>query len=513
MNRSSGKNNNARIVEKFCPLEYIHPTNPADSFQVVDNLKIRQNYGPINSTHFPEMIYHNVNAKIRMFPTRKMLRNQKDQHPKYDDRAKIGKEMYDHMRISDNSGVHSGWKGYETLPERNILENGHAVKSLTNVRFSSDPCVSIFDDIKTFFTRYGENGREVDEEMLECFSDLQGIYVQKDLPENKLMFKDPAEFIRQLRYDIFHGDNNFAESSNNFSANATSLPISADNSSSAARSEPIIENVTSEASSAEADRVMRENHFNDRIMNLEDQISDLKEDLFFEEEKVNELTSVISAVLEVTKTSLEANNSKLSEDIVVYDRIYNFKSGIRAQIYKIRNNNKSKKELCGCFQCELQKVCTLTHKILKTGLENCVIDPKKFAFGKNVDGQICEPTESCPRKIELSEITSENKIGSQKESIIDEQVAVSVFIDSHDSRDQEGRSVKINQNHSTPIKSNTKAPKILINADIDNSAEITRPDNPNSEGTSQQNWSNIVSSHEKFKLPHEDVWHSSDNES
>ena len=502
MNRNTGNNNNARIIEKFCRVSYIHPTKPSQNIQIVDNLRIRQNYGPINSTHFAGRIYHNTEAKIRAFPTHAQLRNQKDEHPKYDDRAKVGFEMTDYLvkKWRNDADAHTGWKGYEIVPERETLRYDQAVKSLKNLRFSYDSNVSIYEDIKSFFTRFSENGLEIDTESLECFSDLKDVFVNKEGTDNEQMFEQPDQFISDLRYKIFHSNPvEQSSSKSSDSVNAATLPLSSDSSESdePENSTSIVESSTrSEAPALDNARELSEDtqaKLFDKVIDLDDQVSWLKEQIFVEESKVTELTAVISAVLEVTKTSLKSNNSKPA-DITVLDRIFNFKSGIRSQVYKIKHNQSS--EICKCYQCELQTVCTLTQKILKLGLENCQEEPRKFVFGRNVNGHVCETTESNPKTIELTEITSKNPIGTKDEKIVEEQLSVSVNINSHDSQDSAHRSVKLDNKQSTPIKTDEQIPKILIHAEIDDDAEITRPYNSDSNASSQMAWSDIVSNHE-----------------
>ena len=492
MFRNTQTNSNSRAIERYCSLEYIHPTNPSKVIQTVDNLEIRQNYGPINCTHFAGQIYHNKNSKIRVFPTVKQLRNQKDKYPKYDDRSKIGKEMTSYLIKNQKSDVNTGWSGYQTEPEREILSYDRAVKSLNNIRFSVDPSVTIFQDIKRFFTRFCKEGEIIDTMSLADFSDLEGVLVDKELNKQK-MLNSPAQFISELRYNVFHG---YDASKQN--ASRTSLPLSENN------TEPpsVVDSDDSvDESPAVLECLMISNDLNDamtkEILSLRDQLSDEKEKVFIKESTIHELRSVVSAVLEVTKSSLEKNNSKQS-DITVYDRIFNFKSGIRSQVYKFRENKNSDKEVCGCFQCELQQVCTRTQKIIEIGLENCNIKPIVFAFGKNVDGHVCEPTEKNPKNIELTEITSLNKLGSKNLQVPEENLSVSVNICSHESRDGPERQIAIDNKQSTPIKPQHEKPKVLVPADVDDTAEITRPEYPGSDASSQLCWSDVVSTHEEF---------------
>ena len=497
MNRNIKTNNNSKLIEKIDSIwtPYIHPKNPSQTHQTVDNLKIRQNYGPINSTHFAEMIYHNVDSKIRVFPTRKLLWNQKDKFPKYDERAKIGPEMTNYLRKTDNSGVSSGWRGYETEPERNILKYSHAVKTLNNIRFSDDPEISIYDDIKTFFTRFDVGGRVVDTESLKQFDDLKDVVVDK-VANRKQMFEKPAEFISELRYNLFHAASVSSSHSSRSSFNAATCPMSEDiepdeeegSVLSAASVVAQIDDQAEEQRNANADLI-------ERVLDLENQVSDLKEDIFTGESRVTELSGVIHAVLEVTSASLKVN--ELPEaDIVVYDRIFSFKSGVRSQVYKIKQNQHSNKEICGCYQCELQRVCTLTQKILKLGTENCQLDTRQFKFGRNENGHVRESTLKQPKTIELTELTSENKIVLSNENNDEERLSVSININSHDSKGSSHRSVKIDNEQSTPIKRDNPAPKILIPAETDNIGEITRPTNYDSDASSQFNFSDVISTHE-----------------
>ena len=487
MFRNVKSNNNARQVAAYCPLEYINPVNPSQVIQVVDNLRIRQNYGQINSMHFAEQIYHDSESKIRVFPTQKMLREQKDKKANYDERATVGFQMTEHLWRSRQSGSHSGWNGYETAPEREVLCYDRAVKSLNNVRFSLDPEISIFQDLKLFFTRFDKNGRVVDNVSLEEFSDLKGVFVDKELNKQK-MIDSPAHFISELRYNIAHG-----RDASNANASRTSLPLSIENNSSEADSD--VEPVYCESEALRLSNEVNDKLFS-RVMSLENQISELKESLFIQDSKIYELTGVLSAVLEVNESSLKKNNLVQSK-IVVHDRIFNFDSGYRAQIYKFRSKNESEKRACDCYQCELQQTCTRTQKIIEIGLENCCIKPKLFVFGKNVDGHVCEVSDPDPNNIELTEITCRNALGSKNKEA-EESLSISVNINSHDSRELSCRSVVADNKQSTPIKSYIPAPKVLVSADIDDTAEISRPSYPDSDCSSQMLFTEVVSTLEDF---------------
>ena len=487
MFRNIKTNDNARQVVAFCPLEYINPVNPSPVFQNVDNLRIRQNYGPINSLHFPERIYHNQDSKIRVFPTHKQLRTQKDQTTDYDERAAVGFEMTEYLWKTKKSGFHSGWNGYESVPEREILSYDKAVKSLNNVRFSFDPEISIYQDIKLFFTRVDKDGVTVDNVSLKEFDDLKGVFVDKELNRQKII-DSPAQFLSELRYNISHGYD-----ATNANASRTSLPLSIEIQSSEAESDE-------EPAYNESEALRLSNEVNDklfsRVVNLENQISELKESLFIQDSKIYEMTGVLSAVLEVNEASLKKNNLVQSK-IVVHDRIFNFDSGFRAQIYKFRNKNKSEKAACECYQCELQQTCTRTQKIIEIGLENCCIKPKLFVFGKNVDGHVCEVSDPDPNNIELTEITCRNMLGSKNKEA-EESLSISVNIDSHDSREHSCRAVVADNKQSTPIKLNNPVPRVLVPADIDDTAEISRPSFPDSDCSSQMQWTEVLSTHEDF---------------
>lgn len=471
-------------------MEYINPTNPSQNFQTVDNLNIRQNYGPINHAHHPFQIYHDKNSKIRVFPTIKQLRNLKDACVNYDDRANIGSEMTRYLRESESSGVRSGWRGYETEPEREILSYDIAVKSLNNIRFSVDPEISIFEDIKSFFTRFCEEGMVVDTASLATFEDLEGVFVDKEFHRQK-MLESPANFISELRYNIAHGYDTA-----NQSASRTSLPISIYNSESSSRTDQTNHDETSLLACLNS-----ANDLNDKLVaevfNLQDQISELKESVFFKDSSIDELMSVVSAVLEVNKQSLAKNDCNQA-DILVLDRIFNFKSGIRSQIYKFKENRLTDKKMCGCYQCELQQVCTRSQKIIELGLENLCLDPKVFVFGNNIDGHVCESTDDNPQNIELTEITCSNKIGSKNVKVPEEKLSVSLNISSHNSRDNNCRQIIIDNKQSTPVKAAEHRPRILVLAENDDTIDITRPENPGSDDSNAIQWSEVVSAHEDF---------------
>ena len=496
MFRNTSINKNSRAIEKYCPLEYIHPSNPSMSTQTVDNLVFHQNYGPINSLHFAGRIYHNKNAKVRTFPTTKQLRYQKDKASgNYDVRASIGTEMTRYLVRKNKSCINEGWKGYETEPEREILSYDRAVKSLNNIRLSLDPEITIFQDIRTFFTRFCEGGAIVDTVSLADFADLEGVLVDKEINERK-MLNSPAQFISELRYNIAHGYN-----SSNQNASRTSLPSSSrENDSIDNSSQPSSLAVQPSVTEDNVSKLNVANNINDQlfeqVLDMDKQISDLKETIFINESKVSELSSVVSAVLEVTKSSLAKNNC-VQSDIVVYDRIFTFKSGIQSQVYKFRENKKSKKEICECYQCELKQVCTRAQKIIEIGLENCDIEPKVFAFGKNVDGHVCE-NDNKSGNIELTEITSKNELGSRNLKVIEENLSVSVNICSHESRDNLSRQVLVDNKQSTPIKPKSNETKILVTAEVDETADITRPEYPESDDSSQMRWSDVLSTHEDF---------------
>ena len=487
MFRNIKTNNNARQVSAFCPTEYINPINPSQVYQEVDNFQIRQNYGPITSVHFAERIYHDPESKIRVFPTTKQLRVQKDKKANYDERALVGFKMTEHLWKTEKFGVHSGWEGYVTEPEREVLTYERAVKSLNNVRFSLDSDISIYQDIKLFFTRFDKDGPTIDNVSLADFDDLKGVFVDKELNRRKLT-ESPAQFISELRYNILHGYN-----ATNENASRTSLPLSIENQS-------CEEETLEEPAYDESEALRLSNEVNDKlfaqVLSLENQVSELKESTFIQESKVYELTSVVSAILEVTESSLKKNNLSQSK-IKVFDRIFNFKSGYRAQIYKFRDNENPEKEVCSCYQCELQQTCTRTQKIIELGLENCNIQPREFVYGKNVDGHVCELSVPNPNHIELTEITCKNMLGS-KNKITEESLSISVNINSHDSRESSCRSVVAENKQSTPIKSNNSVPKVLVFAEIDETADLSRPTYPDSDCSSQMMFSEILSTHEDF---------------
>ena len=491
MFRNIQTNDNARRVEARHSLLsntlYIHPSNPSSVTQSIDGLLVRQNYGPINSTHFAERIYHDQNSKIRFFPTRSQLWNQKDKFPNYDERARVGPQMTRHLMLSErNSAIRQvGWNGYELEPERQILSYDSAVKSLGNIRFSLDQNISIYQDIELFFTRFDTNGVTVDTESLQNFADLENVFVDKEFYRNVLI-ESPAQFLSELRYNISHGFN-----ASNQDPNRAILPLSIE------EPETIPEENEPVYNQDEALRLSNELNDNlfERVTDLENQISELKETIFVKESTITELTSVTSAVLEVNKSSLIKNNLGQS-DIIVHDRIFNFLGGVRSQIYKFRENKSFKSRSCDCYQCEIQDVCTKTQKIIKIGLENCNIKPTEFVFGKNVNGHVHEAPNPKDKNIELTEITHKNKFSKNKDP--EEAMSVSVNISSHNSRESNCRSVIVDTKHSTPIKQNEPAPKILIQAEIDETTEITRPSFPNSDCSDQMNWTEMISDHEEF---------------